>query len=482
MGVKDKLIKEFGKDNVLSKASEIKKYMKEGGDKPFGTPQYVVYAYRTDDIKKVIQIANNHKISIVPMSSFVHFYGPHIPYHSGIVLDLTRINKVENVDERNRKVKIEPGVTWEQIQSTLEEYDFMIVSPLLPHPKRSILTDYLERTPPVIPLFEYGEPLLSMEVVWPTGEVFRTGSASAPNYPNSIAEGANPQGPAAMDYYRILQGAQGTMGVVSWANIKTEFIPVVDKTFFINFENIEQAIEPIYRIQKRRIGLECLLLNKTNLLKILSEQFGVDPQKLSDKLSSWILIIVLSGFKRRPLEKIEYEEKALKSIASELLLNISETIPNAGGIERQIPGLLRKPWRGEIYWKSSDNLQYKDLFFITTLNKVKSFYQVIGEITLKYDYLLGNVGIYIQPIEHGRACHFEVNLYYDKKEKGEDAMKAIVGDLATHFINIGAFFTRPYGELSKLVYKRTYNYTKVLKQVKEVMDPNNIMCSGALCF
>jgi hypothetical protein len=358
----------------------------------------------------------------------------------------------------------------------------MVVSPLLPHRHRSVLTDYLERTPPVTPLFEHGEPLLSMEVVWPTGHIFRTGSASVPNYPNSIAEGTNPQGPAAMDYYRILQGAQGTMGVVSWANIKMEFVPAVDKTFFIYFENLEDAIEPIYRIQKRRIGLECLLLNKTNLLKILGEQFGIDPQKCSNKLSPWILILILSGFKRRPLERIEYEERALKTIASEIFLNISETIPGAVGIEREIPHLFRKPWRADTYWKSSDNLEHKDLFFITTVKRVKSFYDITKEIAVRYEYLIDDVGIYVQPIENGRACHFEVNFYYDRKQRSEDTMKAMFRDVATHFMNMGAFFTRPYGELSKLVYKRTYNYTKVLKQVKEVMDPNNIMCPGALCF
>jgi hypothetical protein len=285
-----------------------------------------------------------------------------------------------------------------------------------------------------------------------------------------------------MDYYRILQGAQGTMGCVSWANIKTEFIPSVDKTFFINFEKLEEAIEPIYRIQKRRIGMECLLLNKTNLLKILSEKFDGDPKKLSQKLSNWTLILVLSGFKRRPLERIQYQEKALKDIASDLLLKVWETIPDGGGLEKEIPRLLRKPWQGDSYWKSSENLQYKDLFFIATLNKIKSFYQSFAETAIGFDYPLGDAGMYIQPLEQGRGCHFEFNLYYDKKERSEDSMKEMVSALSYDFMNMGALFTRPYGELPKLVYKRAYGYTKVLKQIKGIMDPNNIMCPGALCF
>ena len=482
MDVSKELIEQIGRDNILTGLNEIKEYMERGGDKPFGEPRYVVYASNTDDIKKVVDIANQNKISIVPASSYVHFYGPHVPYHSGIVLDLTRMKKIENIDQRNRKVKIEAGVTWDQIQRALEERGFMIVSPLFPHAGRSVVTDYLERTPPVIPLFEFAEPLLGMEVVWPNGDIFRTGSASVPNYPNSFAEGVNPQGPAAMDYYRILQCAQGTMGIVSWANIKTEFIPTIDKTFFISFKDIEEAIEPIYRIQRRRIGLECLLLNKTNFLKMLSEKFGANPNTLSQNLPTWILILVLSGFKRRPLEKIDYEEKALKEIASELFLNISESLTGVAGVEKQIPVLLRKPWDGATYWKFSDNLRCKDLFFITTLDRVGVFYKALTEILLKYEFPSNRMGFYIQPIEHGRACHFEVNLYYDEKEMSKDSIEEIFIDLATDLLDRGAQFTRPYGELARLVYKRTYSYTKVLKEIKKVMDPNHIMCAGALCF
>ena len=48
---------------------------------------------------------------------------------------------------------------------------------IMPHPQCSVVTDYLEREVPTNTVYDYGEPLQSMEVVWPTGEIFRTGSA-----------------------------------------------------------------------------------------------------------------------------------------------------------------------------------------------------------------------------------------------------------------------------------------------------------------
>jgi FAD/FMN-containing dehydrogenase len=46
----------------------------------------------------------------------------------------------------------------------------------------------------------------------------------------------------------------------------------------------------------------------------------------------------------------------------------------------------------------------------------------------------------------------------------------------------GAFFTRPYGELAKLVYGKAVGYTAALKRVKKLFDPNSVMNPGNLCF
>ena len=60
------------------------------------------------------------------------------------------------------------------------------------------------------------------------------------------------------------------MGIVTWANVKVEYLPQANKLFFLPFDRIENAIEPLYKIQRHMIGLECFLLNKLNLGIIFS--------------------------------------------------------------------------------------------------------------------------------------------------------------------------------------------------------------------
>jgi hypothetical protein len=395
------------------------------------------------------------------------------------------MNKILEIDAPNRRVRIEPGATWEQVLVELEKQGLRIITPLLPHAFRSVITDYLEREVPVIPIYEYGEPLLTYEVVWPNGEIFRTGSASVPYYPESPAKGTNPAGPG-IDFYRLLQGSQGTMGVTTWANLKVEYFPKINKIFFIPFSDLNDAIEPIYRIPRLRIGQECFLLNHLNLATILAKEWPDDFFKLEEVLPSWTLILVLSGALRRPEEKIAYEEEALVSLKKEYFsdMKVLQALPGVPGGGRELIGMLRKPWPKEItYWKHRLRGGCQSLFFIARPEDAPVYYEKVIDLLPKYGYPVEDMGFYLQPIEQSRACHLEFNLYYDPKEPLEvERIRILYRELGEELLSMGALLTRPYGDLADLVYEKAASYASTLKRVKKIFDPNNIMNPGKLCF
>jgi FAD/FMN-containing dehydrogenase len=61
-------------------------------------------------------------------------------------------------------------------------------------------------------------------------------------------------------------------------------------------------------------------------------------------------------------------------------------------------------------------------------------------------------------------------------------MKELFHKTSETLIDMGAFFDRPYGPWGKMIYSRTYAYTQYLRDVKQQVDPNNIMNPGKLCF
>jgi hypothetical protein len=335
-------------------------------------------------------------------------------------------------------------------------------------------------------VYDYGEPLQGMEVVWPTGEVFRTGSASVTGYPDSPSKGANPSGPG-LDFYRFLQGAQGTMGVVTWANLKLQHLPKIDKIFFAPVRDLNYAIEFLYRILRIRIGQECLLLNNINLATIVADDWSREAEKLRACLPPWTLILVISGFQRRPEEKIQYEEQALGAILRSEFpeVRLTDNLPGLPNLGKKLLPMLRRPWPGQVaHWKQRYKGACQSLLFITKPTWAPRFVSLIEEIAARHAYPIGDIGGYLQPIEHNRACHLEFGFFYDPLSHAEvERVRKLHDAAAKALLSEGALFTRPYGEqLCRLVYERAADYTMALRRVKKIFDPNNIMNPGNLCF
>jgi hypothetical protein len=358
------------------------------------------------------------------------------------------------------------------------------IMPLLPRPDRSVLTDTLEREVPTNIVYDYGEPTQSLEIVWADGSIFRSGSASVNDFPNSKSRGGNPSGPG-LDFYRFMQGAQGTMGIVTWMSMKIEHKTKIDKIYFAPVPDLTYANNFLHRILPRRVGQECLLLNNVDLAGIMAEKIE-DFDALCAKLPEWTLVLTMSGHLRRPEEKIAYEEKFLKEVLYNEFpsLILSDKMADFPGIAKKFMPMLRAPWPADVkYWKNRLRGACQDIFFIARPGKAAELVKIMDGIAAKNGYAIGDIGKYIQPIEHNRACQVEFSLFYNPEDEQEKATIAKINrEAIIALMDAGAFFSRPYGEAAPIVYDRAANYTMALKRVKKVFDPKNIMNPGNLCF
>jgi len=485
MELKERLAKIVGAKYVSDKPDSLKVYAQDYSLTPPMLPNFAVQPKDSQEIQQIVRLADEYRMPVIPVSSSVHFQGATIPSQGGLILDLRRMNRILEVNELDRIIRLESGVTWQQAQNELQKHQGAIISPLGVHPLRSVVTDYLEREVPTSAMYEYSEPLMSMEVVWANGEIFRTGSASAPGYPDGPSKGANPQGPG-LDFFRLLQGAQGTMGIVTWAAVKYEYLAPVNKVFFMTFKQIEDAIEPIYKIQRMVIGNECLLLNNIDLATILAEKWPEDFKRLRETLPPYTLCLVVSGSRARPEEKIQYQEEALKELTKNFLkIELLTALPGVPGLEKRLPSLLRQPWAEDStnYWRLRYKGGWQSLFFVTLPEKVPAYTAIVSQVAARHGCLMSDVGVYLQPIERARACQCQFNFYYNPDDAAErQQISQLYAEAAQSLLNNGAFFTRPYGILADMVYGRATNYVVALKKVKKIFDPHNILNPGKLCF
>ena len=326
--MKDDLTGILGKDNVFDDEETLKKY---SSDQSFEIPQtadLVVFAQSVEQVQDVIKYANKKKIPVVPLSSGLNLHGAAVPKKGGILLNLSKMNRIIDIDEDNWFVVIEPGVTFFQLQNELEKKGLRAMIPFGAHPNRSALTSWVERDQALASAsFEYGNDLLmDTEIVLPDGELFKTGLWSAGGKPGS------PMGPVRSMLYRFWSAAQGTMGIITKACFKVEHLSADRKVYALQFESFKDVIEPLRAIQYSEIGLECFLLNHFNMASLFSLSWQIpnefpaqrsssnEFESLRSRVPLWTLIICLNGAPELSAEKIAYQEDALQKISSKMSL------------------------------------------------------------------------------------------------------------------------------------------------------------------
>ena len=478
----------IGKQRVISKPEVLDRYSHDNSFTASIRPRLVVQPRDGDEVQKVVVWANQTKTPLVPVSSGEpRFRGDTVPsVPEAVIVDLSRMDNIIRIDRRNRMVIIEPGVTYAQLQPALAEQGLRLSTPLLPRQSKSVVTSLLEREPRLVPKYSYTvpEPLRCLEVVWGNGEILRTGEAGG-YYPTleqqwemGLAQVFS-GGPGQVDYYRLVSGAQGSMGIVTWASVKCEILPKVHKFLFIPADDLTGLIECAYRLLRVRLGDEFLVLNSANLAAILSMD-GDEVQALKDKLPPWAIIMGIAGRDLFPEEKVGFQEEDTLDIVQQSGLELLPAVSDITG-EQMMSALLNPS--PEPYWKLAYKGACQDIFFMTTLDKVPEFVSTVFATANALQYEVSDIGIYLQPQHQGTSCHCEFNLPYDPGNKIEtDRVRELLETCSEALIRQGVYFSRPYGVWADMVYNHDARNREMIRTVKKIFDPNNILNPGKLCF
>ena len=121
MDVKSKLSEFVGAENFSDDPVQLRNYATDFSYTPAGAPNYVVKPGSSEEVAQVVRFCQETSLPVVPCSSKIHFYGATIPREGGVVLDLSRMNRILEIDPDNRRVRFEAGVTWEQLTAELKK-------------------------------------------------------------------------------------------------------------------------------------------------------------------------------------------------------------------------------------------------------------------------------------------------------------------------------------------------------------------------
>src|SRR5215218_6448013 len=200
-------------------------------------PDVVIKPRTTEEISAILKICNQYKIPVTPRGAGTGLSGGALPHLGGVLLSIERLNKIIQIDERNLQVITEPGVITEVLQNAVKEKGLFYPPDPASRGSCFIGGNIAENSggPKAVKYGVVKDYVLNLEMVLPSGEIIWTGANVLKN-----STGYN--------LTQLVVGSEGTLGIVTKAVLKLLPLPKHDLLMLVPFKNAENACAAVSAI------------------------------------------------------------------------------------------------------------------------------------------------------------------------------------------------------------------------------------------
>jgi len=223
-------------DGVIGDEATLKAYDRDALTAYGQIPLLCVLPVNADQVSAVLAFAARENIRVVPRGAGTSLSGGALPLADGILLGLTRMNRILDVDFANRCVVVQPGVTNAAVTKAVQNAGFYYA----PDPSSQIactIGGNVAENSGGIHCLKYGlttHNLTGVEIALLGGERLRLGGKHA--------------GDGGLDLMSVVCGSEGLLGVVTEATLRVLPRPPVTRTLLIAFDAIRAAGETVAAI------------------------------------------------------------------------------------------------------------------------------------------------------------------------------------------------------------------------------------------
>lgn len=218
-----------GKENILTDELSLSLYSYDCS-LSHTRPNAVVLIKRANWIAPVITLLAKEKIPFVPRASATNHAGGCVPLNGGVILNLTHLNKILEINPKDGYALVEPGVVTAQLEKQLAPLGFFYA----PDPASAAACSIggnLAQNASGARCMKYGgtiDHVLEAEVVLPSGKtLFLSRKETGP------------------DLIGLLAGSEGTLGIITRLKVKILPRPQHIQTFLVPFSSLEGSIQAV---------------------------------------------------------------------------------------------------------------------------------------------------------------------------------------------------------------------------------------------
>jgi len=449
LGVIRKIV---GSERMSTGESILDLHGKDESFHPRRRPEVVVWPIRAEEISQILKMANEERIPVTPWGAGTSLEGNPIPVEGGIVLDLQRMNRILELMEKDLQVRVEAGVVYKELNRYLSRFGLFFP----PDPgTAATLGGMVGNNASGVRTIKYGATkdfVLNMVVVLASGEIVRVGTHAV-------------KSSSGYDLCRLFVGSEGTLGVVTEVTLRLVGLPEGFMAAVVQFGTIRQATDTVSHIMRSGLSPAALELLDAQTVRVVNAY-----KKLS--------------LEERPTLFIEFQSASSAGLREEL--EVVKEICQENGCLKFDSGVGREErnrlWEARYDVHEAIKVSHPGLspLVIDTAVPISKYPDMVewGQRVLEKrglnGYIFGHAG--------SGNLHMEILGVPEVKtewQKVQEAGEEIVGfslecngtSTGEHGIGIGKrkFMKREHG-----------GSLLIMKQIKDLLDPNGILNPGKI--
>lgn len=429
-----------------------------------GYPDVLIEATNTEDIAKIVKICYENNIVVVPRGAGTGLVGAAVAIHGGVMLDMTKMNKILEYDEENFVVRVEPGVLLNDLAEDALKRGLLY--PPDPGEKFATLGGNVATNAGGMRAVKYGatrDYVKAMTVVLPTGDVVRLGakvSKTSTGY----------------SLLNLMIGSEGTLGIMTELTLKLIPAPKETVSLIVPFENLDDCISTVPKIFLNHLNPQAVEFMEKEIV-LASERYigrAVFPKEVEGVEAGAYLLLTFDG------ESVEMLEGVTEKAA--------EVVLECGAIDVLVadtPTKKKDAWAARSSFLEAIDAETKlldECDVVVPVNKIAEYVKYVYKVGEKYDFEVKSFGHAGDGNLHIYACSNDEEHIDEFKKQVEEFFDDIYNKAA----EVGGLISGEHGiGLGKLGYLHSFSgevAMRLMKGIKETFDPKMILNPGKVCF
>jgi glycolate oxidase len=421
-----------------------------------GLPDFVVRPENTSQVSQLIRLCSERQIPVTARGAGTGLAGGASPVLGGIVLDMSGMNRILEVDIENQQVIVEPGVVHEKLNLALKQYGFFFP----PDPGSSAMCTIggmLSYNSSGMRSVKYGTVrnyVLDLEVVLSDGRVINTGS--------KVLKSA-----AGYDLTRIFVGSEGTLGIITRAGLKIAPLPRTRRLVLACFEEAEIAGHAVIKVFSSGITPSaCEILDRTTLqvLKLCDPELALPD-------NGDVILFEVDGSVCSTEETASQISEICRPMAKSLKVATGPEMEPIWAARRLVGAAISRldPKKTRIYIGEDVGVPIKQIPAL--IRKVQQITTSLDIPAMKY----GHIG----------DGNLHVALFIDVEDKDQwDRLRVAADKIHRAALSLGGTVSSEHGiGLSRAEYlpeQVGIEALQVMRSIKKALDPKGILNPGKM--